>query len=235
VSTLKNATAENHEPRELPFTVEREYSFDDIDVIGGVAFDGEAIWFSDGTNHRLVRIDPATGQVLKTIDGLDVRTGTAFDGRYLWQVGTGCLLKIDPEAGTCVGSIPLATDEQVTGLSCAEGAIWVALWHAQKILEIDPESGDVQRTIDTQRFVTGIAWLGEELWHGAMDTMGPPPPGLDPDAEVRRIDPDTGRPLVRFKMPPDAGVSGVAVDRDGTFWCGDCCSGTLRAIKLGRR
>ena len=35
----------------------------------------------------------------------------------------------------------------------------------RKIHQIDPETGAILRTIESNRFVTGVTWVDGELWH----------------------------------------------------------------------
>ena len=56
----------------------REYGpFAGNDTIHGVTFDGERVWAATGP--RLIAIDPASGEVAKTLERIG-ETGTAFDG-----------------------------------------------------------------------------------------------------------------------------------------------------------
>jgi hypothetical protein len=63
----------------------------------------------------------------------------------------------------------------------------------RKIHQIDPQTGAVLRTIETNRFVTGVAWINGEFWHRTWE---------DEECDLRRIDPRTGEVLGRLNMPP---------------------------------
>ena len=39
----------------------------------------------------------------------------------------------------------------------------------RKIHQIDPETGKILRTIESNRFVTGVTWVEGELWHGTWE------------------------------------------------------------------
>ncbi len=48
------------------------------------------------------------------------------------------------------------------------------LWVGQhrrnrKIHQVDPQTGVIIRTIDSNRFVTGVTWVEGELWHGTWE------------------------------------------------------------------
>jgi hypothetical protein len=66
-----------------------------------------------------------------------------------------------------VATIPAPSDGD-SGLTWAEGTLWVGEYRARKIRQIDAETGAILRTIESDRFVTGVSWVNGELWHGTM-------------------------------------------------------------------
>jgi glutamine cyclotransferase len=56
-------------------------------------------------------------------------------------------------------------------LSWAEGTLWVGQYRNRKIHQIDPETGAILRTIESNRFVTGVTWVDGELWHATWKAM----------------------------------------------------------------
>jgi outer membrane protein assembly factor BamB len=195
--------------------------FPGVEHVHGVSFDGRQVWFASG--DRLNALDPENGRVLRSIDVL-AQAGTAFDGRHLFQIAEDRIQKIDPESGQVLATIP-APGGGVSGLTWAEGTLWVGQYRARKIHQIDPETGALLRTIESSRFVTGVTWLGEELWHGSSDGDG---------SDVRRIDPKTGEVLERLDMPPGIFVSGLESDGRERFFCGGGTSGRLRVVRRPR-
>jgi hypothetical protein len=81
------------------------------------------------------------------------------------------------------------------------------------------------RTIESNRFVTGVTWVDGELWHGTWE---------GDEGELRRVDPQTGKVLERLEMPPGVGVSGLESDGEDQFFCGGGKSGKLRAVRRPR-
>ena len=51
----------------------------------------------------------------------------------------------------------------------AEGTLWVGQYRDRKIHQVDPQTGAILRTIESNRFVTGVTWIDGELWHGAWE------------------------------------------------------------------
>jgi glutamine cyclotransferase len=202
----------------------REYGpFPGTDQVHGVSFDGQHVWFAGGT--ALVAFDPATG---KTADSIAVGAdaGTAFDGRHLFQIAEDRIQKIDPKTGRVLATIPAPGGGADSGLTWAEGTLWVGQYRARRIVQIDPETGAVLRTIESKRFVTGVTWVDGELWHGTWE---------GDESDLRRIDPHTGAVLERLDMPPGTGVSGLESDGGDRFFCGGGTSGKVRAVRRPRR
>jgi hypothetical protein len=87
----------------------------------------------------------------------------------------------------------------------------------------------VLRHLETARFVTGVTWIDDELWHG----MKPIASGESAAeaSELRRIDPLTGELLERLTMPPGAIVSGLESNGRDLFFCGGGPSGKVRAVR----
>jgi glutamine cyclotransferase len=198
----------------------REYGpFPGAARVNGVTFDGQQVWCASG--DKLNAFDPASGTVLRSID-VASHAGTAFDGRHLFQIAEDRIQKIDPHTGHVVATIPAPGRGGDSGLAWAEGTLWVGQYRARKIHQIDPETGAILRTIDSNRFVTGVTWVDGELWHATWD---------DDESELRRIDPGTGEVLESLEMPPGTGVSGLESDGGDRFFCGGGASGKVRAVR----
>jgi glutamine cyclotransferase len=152
--------------------------------------------------------------------------GTAFDGKHLYQISDARILKIDPASGAILSTIPAPGGGRDSGLTWAEGTLWVGQYRDRKIHQIDPETGAILRTIESNRFVTGVTWVDGELWHGTWE---------GDDADIRRVDPETGEVLDRLTMPEGAGVSGLESDQGELFYVGGGGSGRIRAVRRPRR
>lgn len=197
----------------------REYGpFAGVDAVHGVTFDGQHVWFASG--EKLNALDPASGQTLRAID-ITADAGTAFDGEYLFQIAADRIQKIDPKTGRVLHTIP-APGPSDSGLTWAEGTLWVGEYRDRKIHQIDPDTGTILRTIDSNRFVTGVTWVDGALWHGTWE---------GDESELRRVDPATGEVLESLQMPAGVGVSGLESDGGGQFFCGGEGSGKVRAVR----
>jgi glutamine cyclotransferase len=198
----------------------REYGpYPGIGHVHGVTFDGAQVWFARG--ESVVALDPGSGALVREVV-VAADAGTAFDGQYLWQIAGDRIQKVDPRSGQVVATIPAPAQGRDSGLTWAEGTLWVGEYRARKIHQIDAETGAILRTIESDRFVTGVTWVSGELWHGTME---------DEHSELRRIDPETGEVLERLEMPAGIVVSGLEADGAGVFYCGGSTSGKVRAVR----
>jgi glutamine cyclotransferase len=202
----------------------REYGpFPGAERVNGVTYDGQHVWFASG--NKLNAFDPSCGKMLRSID-VAAHAGTAFDGRHLFQIAEGHIHKIDPKTGRVLATIPAPGGGGDSGLAWAEGTLWVGQYRNRKIYQVNPETGAILRTIESNRFVTGVSWVDGELWHGTWEGE---------ESDVRRVDPRTGEVLERLEMPPGVYVSGLESDGRDQFFCGGGPSGKIRAIRRPRR
>lgn len=198
----------------------REYGpFPGVDSVHGVSFDGQHVWFASG--EKLNALDPDSGKPLRSLD-ITADAGTAFDGEHLFQIAGEHINKIDPKSGRVLATIPAPGGGTDSGLTWAEGTLWVGQYRARKIHQINPDTGAILRTIESNRFVTGVTWVDGDLWHGTWE---------EDQSELRRIDPTTGKVLEAVEMPPGVGVSGLESDGGEQFFCGGGNSGKVRAVR----
>jgi glutamine cyclotransferase len=207
-----------------PAEIVREYGpFPRATHVAGVSFDGRLVWFADG--EHLQAFEPTTGEAVRAID-VACDAGTAFDGKHLYQIAGERILKIDPATGAILSTIPAPGGGRDSGLTWAEGTLWVGQYRDRKIHQIDPATGAVLRTIESNRFVTGVTWVDGELWHGTWEGA---------EADLRRVDPATGEVLARLAMPEGTEVSGLESDQRDLFYVGGGRSGRIRAVRRPRR
>lgn len=203
-----------------PAEVLREYGpYPGIDQVHGVTFDGLHVWFARG--ESLVAFDPKSGTLVREL-AVSGDAGTAFDGKYLYQIAAARIDKIDPATGAVLASIPAPGHGADSGLTWAEGTLWVGEYRERKIHQIDPATGTVLRTIESDRFVTGVTWVDGELWHGTWEGE---------ESELRHIDPQSGEVLERLEMPSGTGISGLESNGTDLFYCGGGPSGKVRAVR----
>src|ERR1041385_8840184 len=139
----------------------REYGpFPGVNAVHGLTFDGRHVWFASG--DRINALDPASGKTVRAIE-VPAHAGTAFDGEHLFQISEDRIQKVDPKSGRVLATIPTPAGG-ASGLAWAEGTLWVGQYRNRKIHQVDPHTGAVLRTIESNRFVTGVPWVAGELW-----------------------------------------------------------------------
>ena len=201
----------------------REYGpFPGASEVHGVTYDRENVWFASG--DKLNAFDPSSGKMVHSIE-VAADAGTAFDGRYLFQLAADRIQKIEPKTGRVVATIPAPAGGGHSGLAWAEGTLWLGQYRDRKIHQIDPETGTILRTIQSDRFVTGVTWVDGELWHATWE---------GDESELRQVDPETGAVLEVLEMPPGAKISGLESDNGDRFFCGGGTSGKVRAVRRHR-
>jgi len=211
----------NTAPASRPAEILREYGpFPEAAIVAGVTFDGKDVWFAAGKHVQ--SFDPETGAPGRALP-VPGDAGTAFDGRHLYQLNGGTIQKVDVRSGQVLSTLP-APAPKCAGMTWAEGSLWLAAHHDRKILQIDPETGRVLRTIDSARMVTGVTWVDGDLWHGTWE---------DDVCDLRRLDGETGEVVETLTLPPDVKISGVESDGGERLFCGDGRA-KVRAIRRTR-
>ncbi len=203
----------------------REYGpFPGVEHVNGVTWDGRNVWIA--VDDKLSALDPDSGETLRSLD-VAAHAGSAFDGRHLYQIAGSLIQKVDPDSGGVIATVPLPLDDGGhSGLAWAEGSLWVGHYKGRKIFQLDPMTGAVLRSIDSNRFVTGVTWVDGDLWHGTWE---------DDESELRRIDSATGEVLEQLEMPAGIGVSGLESDGGDRFFCGGGGTGRLRVVHRPKR
>lgn len=219
-----DSAAQRGPARSSAATVLREYGpFPGVQEVAGVTYDGQNVWMATGA--RLVAFDAASGQTTRTLDTV-CDAGTAFDGKHLFQLAKGQIRKLDPETGEVLAVIPTPQLEHASGLTWAEGTLWVGSYRSREIHQIDAGTGAVLRTVVSNRFVTGVTWVEGELWHGTLEQG---------ESELRQVRPETGEVLTRLVMPEGVLISGLESDGSETFFCGGAQSGKVRVVRRPQR
>jgi outer membrane protein assembly factor BamB len=209
---------------EAPAEIVREYGpFPDTKHVHGVSYDGERVWFAAG--ERLQSFDPGSGEQGRAL-AVPASAGTAYDGRYFYQIADGMIRKVEAATGEVVATLPAPKDASASGLTWAEGFLWLGDYGGRKIHQLDAKTGKVLRVIESTRFVTGVTFVDSELWHATLE---------DGQSDLRRLDPETGEVLERLVMPEGVAISGLESDGADLFYAGGGSSGKVRAVRRPKR
>ncbi|NVB84014.1 MAG: glutamine cyclotransferase [Kofleriaceae bacterium] len=199
--------------------IAREYvPFPDRGRIHGVTFDGSRVWFA--RDNELVAFDPSTEQVVRRFSIPAADAGTAFDGEHLYQLAKGEILVISPEDGRIVRRFSAPTDGHSSGMAWSDGYLFIGQFREARIHKVDAKTGEVVKTLTSDRFITGVSCVDGALWHAAAFD--------DKPCELRRIAAD-GAVEETLRVPLD-GIGGMERTRDDEFWCAGT-QGTLRRVR----
>jgi len=203
--------------------VVREYGPFPVERVHGVTHDGTRVWFARG--KKLVAVNSETGAIEREIE-VPADAGSAFDGEHLYQIGEDQIRKVDPKTGRVLATLATpGMPQDNSGLAWQAGTLWVGQYKARAIHRIDATTGQLLHTLRSDRFVTGVSSVDGELWHGTWE---------DGTAELRRVDPVTGRVLETLELPDGDGVSGLEAS-GGLLFCGGIKRPILRAVKRPAR
>jgi hypothetical protein len=190
--------------------------------VHGVTFDGKLVWLARG--EQLVGFDPDAEAVARRLD-VPAEAGTAFDGEHLYQLAQSEILVVRPSDGHIVRRMPAPGKGGAAGMAWADGYLWVGEYRAAKIHQLDAKTGEVVKTLSSDRFVTGVSVVDGAVWHGVSDEKGPP--------ELRRLAED-GTVEEALVVHGATHIGGVESDGKGAFWCGGE-GGTLRLVRPSAR
>ena len=167
----------------------------------------DAVWVLTPPDNSVVRIDPATNEVVATIGVGRAPSGLAVGAGAVWvsRRSDGAVVRIDPAANRVVATIPVG--RAPGAMAVAGGLVWVAL-PGGGLGRIDPASNR-SSLVRVARCCDGELAAGEgALWvanHG--------------DGTLVRVDPATGRVAARVLLPrtTDQQPYRTAVG-DGAVW-----------------
>lgn len=197
--------------------VVREYEPLDGGRVHGVTFDGKLVWFA--TDDAIVAFDPDTEKVVRRLE-VPANAGTAYDGEHLYQIARDEILVIRPADGRIVRKLPAPGKGQDSGMAWSDGYLWIGQFRESKIHKVDAKTGEVVKTLSSDRFVTGVSCVDGALWHGASDGGKP--------SELRRVGSD-GAVEETLSVPVEH-IAGVEATGEGSFWCGGE-KGKLRLVR----
>ena len=139
----------------------REYGpFPGVDHVHGVTYDGQRVWFAAG--DKLNAFDPASGNTLRSIE-VAANAGTASTVSTCFRSPRIALTRSIRRPAVC--SLPSRRPAAAVtrGLLGPKGRFgWDSIGIARSIKSI-PKRGAVIRTIESNRFVTGVTWVDGEL------------------------------------------------------------------------
>ena len=159
---------------------------------GSIAIGGGAVWATVQNAGKVVRIDPATNQIVATLNAGSYPSVAFADGS-LW-VGRDddqTLRRIDPATNRVVATIKLhATPFEI---SATQDGLWVT--GDGLVAGIDTSEDSIAPRIQAADGIySGVAFLDGDIWLGRLATQSTVG-SYEPDAHVFRVSPGTSAPL----------------------------------------
>jgi DNA-binding SARP family transcriptional activator/DNA-binding beta-propeller fold protein YncE len=186
------------------------YEHPDFTEAERMALDDHAVWLAGG--RRLIRVDPASGEVVNTVSLPVPVDGLASAGGDVWAVSSAAaaVLHIDGRTAEIRDRIPMARgpDPSPRALSISAGSdfVWVLDGDAATVVKIDPGRHDV---VETYRLGPGRGTLALAAGEGAAWVSNAF------DGTLTRIDERTNEvasiTVSAYSSPKDVAVAGGLV------------------------
>ena len=124
----------------------------------GVAVVGDHIWQLTWKNGVAIEWDKATFAALRQVPVHGQGWGLCFDGKRLIRSdGTDQLHFHDPSSFAETGSVSITFEGQpltrLNELECVDGQILANVFMTDRIVRIDPSTGDITAMVDARRLV----------------------------------------------------------------------------------
>ncbi len=194
----------------------------------GLAWVDGCLWYSDGRESALYRLDPENGEALAVHRIPDVNTSLSYDGGYLWQVtGEGYLAgpkgvtKIDPDSGTVLEVIGLGEDSMyVAGVEVRGDEVWVGLEQRGRLQQRRLYTNEILRDFGVEPRIAGIAAADGSFFYCEFEQR-----------LLVEVDPETGAELARYML--DGNPTGLTWDGENV-WYNDYTGKKIRKVKPPR-
>ena len=197
---------------------------------GQVAGGPDAVWVTNGSDNKVLRVDPSTNDVVQSITVGGGPVGVAASAGAVWVANglDGTVSRIDPTVNQVVGD-PIRVGNGPTGVAYGEGAVWVTNSADGTVSRIAPGSGRVV-TFPAVVGASGVAVGFHRVWITSPSS-----------ASVVALDPRSGRVVKSIGVGGDpdavavgAGAVWVASRADDTVWKLDRKGSVQDVIPVGR-
>jgi YVTN family beta-propeller protein len=216
-----------------------------------------SLWLADASGQTVSRIDPENGNVVDRIQVAGEPGSIVAGGEAIWVASTvgGTISRIDPDTDTVTQAVRVG-GASAAAVSFGGGSLWVADPTDQRLIELDPRTGSVRRTLTLDLRPTalavgdGVIWVGdftanlvEQIATNSGQTLSTTHVGNGPaalafgaggvwvantlDGTVSRIQPDTA--AVVATIPVGSSPSSLVV-AGRSVWAANQYSGTVAQI-----
>jgi hypothetical protein len=187
-----------------------------------------AVWVVDDAAGAVVRVDPGANRVAARIPVGDGPADIVFDGTTAWVVNHRDLglVRIDAATNTAHRLATLRADAPERMVLVA-GHLWIT-GRGTDLLEVDPATGSVLRTVDIGVSGIDLVARGDAIWvpvrSAEVDARGFPTMET-----LRRVDAHSGAVTATMTVSAPMDVHGLASDERGV-WLADNTHGVLYRV-----
>jgi glutamine cyclotransferase len=194
----------------------------------GLAWVDGCLWYSDGKESTIYKLDPLNGEALTVYKIPDVNTSLSYDGGCLWQVtgegyltGPKSVTKIDPESGRVLEVIGLGVDSMyVAGVEVQGDRVWVGLEQRGRLQQRRLYTGEILRDFRAEPKIAGIVAADGSFFYCEFDQR-----------LLVEVDPETGGELARCTL--EGNPTGVTWD-GRHIWYNDYTGKKIRKVNPPR-
>jgi hypothetical protein len=174
----------------------------------GLAWDGRLLWNADFTAGRIFALDPASGEVVRSLVCPGNLSGLAWDGRSLWQslYQEGLLRRVNPHTNDFDQTLALVDHGWLSGVAWDGRHLWTVAQQKGQLLAVEREGGRVVHTLPAPVASGGLDCYNGYLWlsvagqlrfderYQQFDWVGE-----ERSFAVVQLDPHDGREVARFE------------------------------------
>ena len=175
---------------------------------GGAISAFKSLWVPSCGDKSLLRIDPKTGKVTKTLKlgtGLVApQLAATADSVWAFTDDKTTLSRIDPETDLIVGEIRVPAD--CNSITFGETSFWVTCPAEDRVLRINPALNTVEKSIETSAAPRALVIGEASVWVLC-----------EKDGKIDRIDPKTNKVSKTIELGAPATGGGIA-DGLGSLW-----------------
>jgi class 3 adenylate cyclase/DNA-binding beta-propeller fold protein YncE len=174
----------------------------------GLALGNGLVWVADAFDRVVTVIDPRNLNIVRTLGPVAVRQiAFGFDAAWITDDINDAVLRLDPETGEVVATIPLGSDTYPTAIAVGPDSVWVGNAGTNTVTRIDPATNTVTAgAIPLRATPSAISAAGNDVW--IVSRSGD---------LLQRLDPTTS--AVAATITTSDQPSAVAADGD-TVWVG---------------
>jgi len=191
-------------------------------VVRAVAIDGEGfVWAGIYDSNQMVKVDPNTGAVIKTVNNVGCPYGAAAEKNgHIWVVSR-CQNQVTllDRNGSIVGRYGITSPYGIA--TDSDGHAWVARYSGNRVVQFSVNNGAVLRDVSISGAGRGVA----------VDANGFVWVAMSSNNRVAKVDPVAGRSL--FDVNVGANPVGVAVDDQNKIWVVNQSSSSATKIDAG--